>query len=239
MIIGGQLTIARMQGRADDLVRHIDAYYAVISEIRNPLQVDISFSMTWPVVSEAGLPQLALDRIKDLTAGIGEPYNKLTSMGQAWALAEMGKTDEARAKLAEADEVVTTFKFETYRSIIALVNGMIAEVEGDWETAAEQFRIAVDTAMIDDPLYRVRLGRALRLQGETDEAVKVLESALSAEPGRPRAHLELAQIAFQKGDHPKAREHLNRAQTAWSEAHPAFKPAEEARDLAVLLNNIR
>ncbi len=234
-ILARQLALARLQGKADELSRVMELYYSALSEIRNPMQVDLTFSMMWPVVSEAGNPQLALERIQQLGTKLGDPYGKLTSVGRAWALAELGQTEAARAALVEADEVITAFKFEVYRPSMAQVNGMIAEADGDFDLAVEQFRIARDTAQQDDPMYDVRLGRALRLQGESAEALTVLEAALVAEPARPRAHLELAQVAHEKGQAAKAREHLEIAQKAWSAAHPGFLPAQEARELALRL----
>ncbi len=234
-IYGRQINMARMKGQAKALALLVDTYYTTLTQIRNPLQVDLIIAMMWPVVSEAGNPPLAVSRIEGLAAKIGDPYGKLTGVGKAWALTEMGEMEDARVALTEAEEMVTAYKFETYRSSIALVKGMMAEAEGDMDEAVAQFRIAVETAVQDDPLFDIRLARALRLQGEPNEARERLEAAVLIEPARPRAHLELALIAHQQGKSDKAREHLKIAQAAWSSAEPEFLPAQEAQTLAAKL----
>ena len=52
----------------------------------------------------------------------------------------------------------------------------------------------------------------------------------------PPFQLELAHLQYNRGNAVQAREHLNVALTAWKYAAPEFPPAQEARQLAALLD---
>lgn len=61
---------------------------------------------------------------------------------------------------------------------------------------------------------RLRLAEALAGQGQFDEAEGLFRRVLEEEPGNPRAHLGLAQLACERGRWPDALDHLRRAAAA-------------------------
>jgi len=113
---------------------------------------------------------------------------------------------------------------------------MIAEAAGDLDAAISHYRDAVDQAIKVSPEYLVPLARALRVVGEKDEAIAVLEEALKIEPAHPAYQLELAHLQHQRGNLVQANKHLSVALVAWAEAGPEYQPAQEARQLADLLS---
>ena len=230
-----QVNLAVLQGRPDDVIDRLEAFHEAGLESLNPLQANIVYSLMLPVVSMTGRPAEALSRLAEVKTRIPAPYTGLAGVGEAWAYADLGRISEASASLAAAVSVVESFKFETFRPSIALVEGVIAEAAGDLDTAISHFRDAADKAIQVEPVYRLRLARALRLIGEEDEAMAVLEEALKVEPTHPTYQLELAHLHYKRGDLVRAHEHLSVALAAWADAGPEYLPAQEARQLADLL----
>ena len=230
-----QVNLAVLRGRPDDVIDRLEAFHEAGLESLNPLQANIVYSLMLPVVSMTGRPAEALSRLAEVKTRIPAPYTGLAGVGEAWAYADLGRISEASASLAAAVSVVESFKFETFRPSIALVEGVIAEAAGDLDTAISHFRDAADKAIQVEPVYRLRLARALRLIGEEDEAMAVLEEALKVEPTHPTYQLELAHLHYKRGDLVRAHEHLSVALAAWADAGPEYLPAQEARQLADLL----
>jgi Tfp pilus assembly protein PilF len=83
-----------------------------------------------------------------------------------------------------------------------------------------------------EPIYRLRLARALRLDGQEKEAREVNRETLKTDPAHPVCHLEMAHLDLKRGKLDKAQEHLDVALTAWAEAGTEYLPAREARQLA-------
>ncbi len=231
-----QMTLSGMLGKTDQLILVLESFHLTLLEVQNPMQADLIYSMLLPQVSWAGKPEAALQRLDLLVGQIISPYDKLVGVGRAWTLVDLGRTEEAKTTLAEAAELVETFKFETFRSSLALVGGMVAEKEGDLVSAVPLFRTAHETTMEMQPLFPIRLGRALRKNSQPEEAREVLESALETNPSHPELHLELALVMRDLGQSGKAREHLKTAQDAWSNAHPDFPPALRAQAFASEVN---
>ena len=165
------------------------------------------------------------------------PYTDLVGVGQAMVDADLGRVAEAKAALTAAVAVIEEFKFETLRPNVSLVEGMIAEAGSDLETAIRHYGLAVDTAIKVEPVFRLRLARALRLAGQEKEAHAVLADATKYEPSHPWFQLERAQLHFSQGDLVQTRQLLDAALATWAEAAPDFEPAQEARQLLARLNS--
>jgi len=227
-----QVNLASLRGNADHMISILEAFYAASLEVQNPLQANLAYSVTLPIISQAGRPLDALSRLAEVRSRVPAPYTDLVGLGEAWVYADMGRTDEARTALAANVVVVDAFKFETFRSSVLLVEGLIREADGDLEAAIPYYRQAVDKAMHVTPIYSLHLARSLRLAGETKDAQKVLQAALKLEPAHPELHLEMAHLEAGRGNLTQAQTHLTRVLSAWSGAGPEYQPAQEARALA-------
>lgn len=231
-----RISLAGLLGRADQLILDLESYYETSLEIQNPMQADIVYSMLLSHICTVGQPELALQQIDSASSRITPPYDKLVGFGRAWALSDLGRTKEAQQTLADAAEVVETFKFEAVRPNLALVGGMIAEKEGDFPTAVSLYRTAMETTLEKALIFKISLAGALRKNGQTDDAKKLLESALKINPSHPELHLEIALVQKDLGKLEQSREHLKMAQDAWGAAHPDFPPALAAKALAAEIN---
>lgn len=236
---GRLLNIVNLQGRTEDIIALSDTFHAVLLETQNPMQANLVYCMMLPSVSEAGRPDEALKRLAAVKPLILDPYCDLAGVGEAWAYSDQGLVSEARAVLGPAIVVVESFKFETFRSTIALVEGGIDVAAGDLDAAIVHYRDAYEKAVRMEPILRYKMAAALRLAGEENEAMEVINEGIKSDPLHPQYHLELAQIQYLKGDHDKAREHLAISLNAWAGASAVFPPAQEARKLDGLLNTPR
>jgi len=234
-IILYQLKISRRLGHTSRIIELLEAHYEVNLEIQNPLQANIIYTMMLPAISAGGEPQIALERMAEIKALIPQPYNDLAGVGEAWALADLGRVAEATAKLAAAVAVIDMLKFETFRSSVALVEGMITEADGDLTGAAALYQQAVDTAMGGRSTYLIHLAHVQRLLGEEEAAQATLNAGLLIDPSHPRFQLEMAHLLYTQGEATQAQVYLDRALDAWAEAGDLYKPAQEARQLADLL----
>lgn len=235
-IYARSLNLAMLRGREKELIANLEVFYALLLETQNPLQAHIIYSMTLPALSQVGQPEGTLKRLAEVKASIPETYQGLVGVGEAWAYADLGRVDEARTSLAKADAIVEAFKFETFRSSLALVEGMIDEATGDLEAAIVHYRDANEKAIRLEPSYMTRYARAMRLIGKNDEAMAQIQESLKTDPAHPNYHLELAHLAHDEGNLAKARDHLAIALEAWDQAGPDYLPAKEAQQLAGLLD---
>ena len=227
-----QVNMATLQGRPDELIERLESMYEAGLEILNPLQINIGYSQMLSAISMVGRPEEALSRLAEVKSRIPDPYTDLAGMGEAWVYVDLGRISEAKASLAAAVTVVESFTFETFRPRIALIGGKIAEAGGDLDAAISHYRDAVDKAVQPEPVYRVRLARALRLDGEEDEAMEILDEGLKVEPAHPEYQLEMAYLQYMQGNLVQANKHLSVALAAWAEADPGYLRAQEARQLA-------
>jgi tetratricopeptide (TPR) repeat protein len=231
-LYGRQIMLASLKGRADDLAVRLESFHDALLKTQNPLQAHLIYSMAVPAISEVGRPHDALERLAAVRPLISPTYQDLVGVGEAWAYAELGRVEEAAASLAAATVVVEKFKFETFRSTLALIKGMIAEAGGDLDGAIPLYRQAMDQAIRIEPTFRIRLIRGLRLAGKRDEAWDILQECLKSDPVHPRYMLELAHLEKDRGNLEEAHRHLAIALAAWAEAAPEFPFAQEARRLA-------
>ncbi len=77
----------------------------------------------------------------------------------------------------------------------------------------------------------------LRDLGRYDEAEEQIREVLRRIPAEPTAHLELARLEVARGRVAEARQAVDAALLAWSDADPEFHPAVEARVLREALKD--
>jgi len=235
-ILTRQMDMASILGHSEELLQIIESYHSSMREIQNPLQADLVYSALLPLASHAGLSEQVLERLDTLSSQVPDPFNKLIGIGRSWVLIDLGRVDEAKADLDEASALVDAFKFETYKSTIAIIRGSAAEKTGDLPLAVEQYKIAIDLSLTVQPISRIRYARALRKNNQLEEAETVLNEALKQNPVHPELHLELAEVLFSRDMEQKALEHLQIAEKAWSGAHESYPPAKRAIKLAGQIN---
>ena len=100
------------------------------------------------------------------------------------------------------------------------VRGVEALNRGEWVAAADAFRKATAMAPRSAPLHP-RLGTALVMMGQADEARREFETALSVSPRYAKAHYSLGLLFEDRGDDEGARA----AYAAAVQSAPGYAPA--------------
>jgi type IV pilus assembly protein PilF len=137
------------------------------------------------------------------------PDNKEAYYGLGHVYATQGKFKQAEEEFREAIRIDPDYaEAHTYLGQV-LVN------QEQWKEAIASFRRALNNPLYATPdLARFHLGRALLHEGDPQEAMEVLEDALTVNPPnvpRARLQLELGRVYHQLGFDVRAREALQKA----------------------------
>lgn len=161
------------------------------------------------------------------TAVEADPEDALAQYNLGFALAHLGRADEAESQFRKAIELDPDYRNAHFNLASTLSK------EGRWEEAAEHYRKAYEIDP-EDRQAHLELARSLAALGRTEEAAKELEAVISeAEsyeaPLAAEAHTVLAALLEAQGRPDDAAEHYRRAQALDPESIGAL------RGLAVLL----
>jgi tetratricopeptide (TPR) repeat protein/tRNA A-37 threonylcarbamoyl transferase component Bud32 len=196
-----------------------------------------SQSRKWIVVADikriGGDGEGALDALR--TAGqLSWSVGNMTHLGAGYAAA--GNWGEAEAILAELEEPWEWEKTANDLALIERYKGDLAMARGDYEGAVQDLNIS--TGHREDLVTRYRLGRALRLTGEYDRAIKEFEMIDGKRYGAffdaapwiwPLSLYELGLAHEAAGDSRAAAESFERFLDLWSDADPNRDEVLDAR----------
>lgn len=171
-----------------------------------------------------GLGQIALDR-GELTAAIEHFRETLSLQPEAAAVhqklglayRQSGDLERAREHLRQSGQAQVRFADPLIQSLVAegalahMLHGIVAYRKGDYETALERHRHALELDD-DNPTIRRELALTLRRLGRHDDAIAEFRAALELDPQSPRAHYELGDaLAERVADQDEAIAELRRA----------------------------
>lgn len=137
------------------------------------------------------------------------PDNKEAHYGLGHVYATQGKFKQAEEEFREAIRIDPDYaEAHTYL-------GQVLANQEQWKDAIASFRRALNNPLYATPdLARFHLGRALLHEGDAQEAMEVLEDALTVTPPnvpQARLQLELGRVYHQLGFDVRAREALQKA----------------------------
>lgn len=160
--------------------------------------------------------------------------------GEAWEMWQLGASGLSSFEFSLLYESPESADLEAVREvyrrleamgipdpILQRFRGALAELAGDYVSAAEHYRQAM--ALDRSRNLHGDAGRALRLAGQLGESETELTEALRLVPGDPKAHFEMALLLETQGDLDGAAEHLGSALAAWENADEDYEPARQAR----------
>lgn len=145
------------------------------------------------------------EAIENLRAALAlEPRDSSAEFGLAEAYRRKRMFDEAQASLDRVEQLDAKFPG------LQLERGRLAEARGDMEGAIAGYRAALAEAP-DDAALKSRLGAALVLSGQLEEAERLLREVLQVQPYSAEAEHFLGRIELQKGQVEDARQRFLRA----------------------------
>ena len=127
-----------------------------------------------------------------------------------------------------------TVRPRTESTLVAEVSGRVTAIAPAF-AAGGFFEKDEVLVWIDDRDYQTAVVTAssavaqARVAAELEEAQAQLSKTLAVRPYNATAHYEIALVLSELGDSEAALEHLRTALAVWSEADPAFEPAQRAR----------
>ena len=145
------------------------------------------------------------DAIKQFKAALEmEPMDSSAEFGLAEAYRRKRMFAEAAASLAKVEEMDAKFPG------LQLEKGLLAEAQGDMAGAIADYRGALSESPNDTAL-KSRLGAALVIVGELDEADKLLREVLKVQPYSAEADHYLGRVALLRGQVHDSRQLFERA----------------------------
>ena len=190
------------------------------------------YGINVPIYFDAGRDDEAIAFVDSLRAELQPNSVGDLRLAELEVALRSGDPGEAQAALERAEAAQAAISVRSFgtggRAELARKKGRVAELREDWDGALDAHRSRL-IFRPRDYLIHIDVGRVLRQVGQLFEAEAEIREALAPYPSSPRAHVELAKILIARGDSAGAVEHLEDAMSAWANADPVYKPAQEAR----------
>jgi tetratricopeptide (TPR) repeat protein len=177
----------------------------------------------------AGHADRAYETLDAVRAELAPPWDAFIPMGELFLYLELEEPDSAERALEGVESFIQAFSFDAFMPLVFYARGRIHEMRGEYEEAIQAYEQDLALSPTDESIYE-EIGRCYREMGELDEAQAQLSKTLTVRPYEATAHHEMALVRAEMGDSEAALEHLRTALEVWSEADPAFKPAQRARE---------
>jgi tetratricopeptide (TPR) repeat protein len=160
-------------------------------------------------------------------------FQVLAMVGEAQSQQHAGHLERARTLLASALEKARSLDLRYETRLLRVRLGEADVLANKYSTARSLLQEVVDSSSGAGRLEaRSALGQVLVRMGETEEARRVLESALAdLEPEQrfdlaPQVHGALGELAYQTGDLAAARAHFDSAVRLWTDPLPNASSVE-------------
>ncbi|UCC83216.1 MAG: tetratricopeptide repeat protein [Gemmatimonadota bacterium] len=176
----------------------------------------------------AGHADQAYETLEAVRAELAPPWDSFVPLGELSIYLELEDPDSTEAALAGVESFIQAFSLNALMPVVYYARGRIHEMRGEYEEAIRSYEQDLALNPSDESIYE-EIGRCYRALGDLEEAQKQLEKTLTVRPYSATAHYEMALVRAEMGETESAIEHLRTALDVWSEADPAFKPAQRAR----------
>ncbi|NQV17954.1 MAG: tetratricopeptide repeat protein [Armatimonadetes bacterium] len=197
------------------------------------LRQKIEWVYLYAKVDKAGLALEILDNIK---YNHGDLLNKAASFGYLDVYLELGDVEKIKNSIEDIEKYCQTIGSEEDREYIFYAQGMIHEINHDFEQAIRSYKKQLEYDLTSTDIHW-QIGRCYRKLKEFNKAEEYLLKILKREPFDPDYNYELALLYHDWGKKEKALEHLNITLDVWKDADPEYIPAQKARELLADLNS--
>ncbi|KPK79424.1 MAG: hypothetical protein AMS25_12775 [Gemmatimonas sp. SM23_52] len=224
----GLRTYYESRGQLERAIEYIHLAQIEREAFAPPLLVLMTRFRTLGTYVEAGHENRAYETLETVRSELAPPWDAFFPMGELRIYLALEEPDSAERALEDVVSMVQTFSYNFLQPTVLRARGRIHEMRGEYEEAILAYEEELELQPTDEAIHEL-LGRCYRELGDLDEAQAQLSQTLSIRPYDATAHYELALVYSAMGDTDKALEHLRTALDVWSEADPAFTPAQRAR----------
>jgi tetratricopeptide (TPR) repeat protein len=190
--------------------------------------------------ARAGDEAAAVLILDTLRAELQPPLDGLVDLFDAQVHREIGSVEGLEAGIEGLESLIASFGLGSNDWLGAMLEAEVLRMSGEFEAALPLYREAgagMQKAALfstirefgTDPVTAE--ASCLRELGRIEEARDLLQGILVRVPAEPTVLLERARIELAADRPEAAREALEGALQAWSEAEPGYRPAAEAREL--------
>jgi tetratricopeptide (TPR) repeat protein len=225
----GLRTYYESRGQLERAIEYIHLAQIEREAFAPPLVVLMTRFRALGTYVEAGHESRAYETLEAVRSELAPPWDAFFPMGELRIYLALEEPDSAERALEDVVSMVQTFSYNFLQSTVLRARGRIHEMRGEYEEAILAYEEELELQPTDEAIHEL-LGRCYRELGDLDEAQAQLSQTLSIRPYDATAHYELSLVYSAMGDTDKALEHLRTALNVWSEADPAFTPAQRARE---------
>jgi tetratricopeptide (TPR) repeat protein len=224
-----------LRGQISVAIDYADRTHAERETFQPPFQTVAQRMGMLRLFVKAGRADEATRTLESVSAELSAPFDQLSAIGALQIHLEMDQPALAEEDLIGVEELIRTLGAENLRPIVFEATGRIHEDREEWSEAIEQYRRQSELDPTDLGV-RIAVGRCQRELGELDAAASSIGEALLVRPGDPFANYEMALVLEDQGSLDEARQHMQRALTAWESADASFEPATRAREALARLD---
>jgi tetratricopeptide (TPR) repeat protein len=225
----GWVAYYNSRGQLETAIEYVHLAQSQREQFAAPIVSIMSQFRSLGIHVRAGHADRAYETLEAVRAELAPPWDSFIPMGELSIYLELEEPDSAERALEGVESIVQNFQFNFLMPLVFHARGKIHEMRGEYEEAIQAYEQDLALSPTDESIYE-EIGRCYREMGDLEEAQAQLWKTLSVSPYEATAHYEMALVRAEMGDTEAALEHLRTALDVWSEADPAFKPAQEARE---------
>jgi tetratricopeptide (TPR) repeat protein/TolB-like protein len=216
------------RGQLEKAIEYVHLTQSQREQFSPPLVAIISQFGSLGILVRAGHADRAQETLDAVRAELAPPWDSFLSLGELSIYLELEEPDSAQRALEGLESFIEAFSYNFLMPVVFSARGRIHEMRGEYAEAIQAYEQDLALSPTDESIYE-EIGRCYREMGELDEARAQLSKTLTIRPYNATAHYEIAPVYSELGDSEAALEHLRTALDVWSEADPAFTPAQRAR----------
>ncbi|PID78710.1 hypothetical protein CSB20_13805 [bacterium DOLZORAL124_64_63] len=196
----------------------------------HPSQATSSYASSISRLATIAAAPAILAELEALRQDLTPPNDQVLGLCRAQVRVVQGQPDQALVDLAETEEFIELYKIEILRSSALMIRGLIAEVDGRHDEAADFMQQATELTPTST-LITIALGRTQRKAGRLADARETLATALRGDPGNPEIKWQLGLTLRALGRGEEGDRYLREAAEVWRDADADHPGATELREL--------
>lgn len=200
------------------------------AEFSPPIQVMMARMNLFGLFVKTGRKAEAQALMKQVQAQLQPPLDQFWRIGQFQMALETRDTTQIIDGTVGLQSLIKAFRFDFLNSKVAMGDGLLQEVRGDWPAALAAYEKALQL----DPkqiAYNRDIARAYRNLGKLDDAQRALDAHLKVVPMSAESNIELARVKLLKGDKAGARTAVQNALKTLEPADAGLTSLVEAKKL--------
>ena len=229
-------------GRIHEAIEQLRQQQAFMNEFQSPFAVTLATHA--PMVrayNSLGDPDSAQEILDSAMNLVLPPMNQFLAFNEADILIERGDLDGAQLAIQRGAAIIEQFKLEDLKFLIAMLDGYIKQLTGDYTGSADSFQLVIDrinhsvlggSELYEEvPILLAELAESLVLDGHLDRAEKALDEGFRLDPSEPKLWVSKARFQLSSGLPMLAQASVNYALAIWQDADSEYCEYVEARDL--------